>query len=232
MKLREHWLPLLGTILLVAFCTVLPFLWFSLRDRQLDTTTWRTEPTSDFLSAAGQENTVARELYYWRQQPSEETMPQPAELTNAQTTVAPCLDALRNAKVLPDIYMDAAEELVAQATECSTSCESAGSTTYDFSQEPKGWYLRMTVTEYGTLIGLNGKLGLADGFSSAEVAKAYRTMLGLNDFTDWEDAEPLGHGTPSPCYSAEAQLYLVANMDLGYFSMSVTSMAPDAYAGL
>ena len=57
-------------------------------------------------------------------------------------------------------------------------------------------------------------------------------MLGLASFTDWEDAEPLGYGDPAPCYSADAQLYLVANMDRGYFSMSVTSMAPETYAGL
>ena len=88
------------------------------------------------------------------------------------------------------------------------------------------------MTEYGTLTGLNGKLGLADGFDSTQIARAYRTMLGLDSFTDWEDAEPLGHGSPVPCYSADAQLYLVANMDLGYFSVSVTSMTPETYAGL
>ena len=116
--------------------------------------------------------------------------------------------------------------------EKADSSEAAGTTTYSFHRELNGPYLTMTVTEHGTLTGLNGKLGLADGFDSAQVAKAYRTMLGLDSFTDWEDAEPLGHGFPAPCYSADAQLYLVANMDLGYFSVSVTSMSPEAYAGL
>lgn len=232
MKLRERWLPLCGTALLVLVCTLLPFAWFSVRDRQLDSARWNTPADSDFLSAAGQENAVARELYYWRQQSAETILSHPTELSTAQATVSPCLEALRSAKVLPDIYMDAAEKLVAQATECSASSETTGSTTYYFRQEADGPYLRMTVTEYGTLTGLNGELGLADGFVSADVAKAYRTMLGLDSFTDWEDAEPRGHGTPVPSYSADAQLYLVANMDLGYFSVSVTSMAPDAYAEL
>lgn len=232
MKLRERWLPLCGTVLLVLFCTALPFAWFSVRDRQLDSARWSTPADSNFLSAAGRENAVARELYYWRQQSADTTMSHPAELSTAQATAAPCLDALRSAKVLPDLYLNAAEKLVAQATECSASSENAGATTYHFSQGADKPYLDITVTEYGTLTGLNGELGLGDGFVSADVAKAYRTMLGLDSFTDWEDAESRGHGTPAPCYSAEAQLYLIANMDFGYFSMSVTSMAPDTYAGL
>lgn len=232
MKLRERWLPLCGTALLVILCTALPFVWFAVRDRQLDSAQWDTAADSNFLGAAGRENAVARELYYWRQQSADTVMSQPAELSTAQEAVAPCLAALRSAQVLPDNYMDAAEELVAQATECYTGSETAGATTYHFSRELNGPYLSITVTEYGTLTGLNGKLGLADGFDSTQVARAYRTMLGLDSFTDWEDAEPLGHGFPAPCYSADAQLYLVANMDLGYFSVSVTSMAPETYAGL
>lgn len=232
MKLRERALPLYGTALLVLLCTALPFVWFALRDRQLDSTQWASPADSGFLSAAGRENAVARELYYWRQQPAGTTLSQSAALSAAQEAAAPCLAALRSAGVLPDKYLDAAEELVAQATACYTASETAGATTYHFSRESNGPYLRLTVTEYGTLIGLNGDLDLADGFDSDRVVKAYRTMLGLDSFADWEDAEPRGHGTPAPCYSAEAQLYLVANMDLGYFSVSVTSMAPETYAGL
>ena len=232
MKLRERWLPLCGTVLLVLFCTALPFAWFSVRDRQLDSARWSTPADSSFLSTAGQENAVARELYYWRQQSAETIPSHPTELSTAQTTVAPCLEALRSAKVLPDIYMDAAENLISQATECSASSETTGTTTYHFSQGSDKPYLNITVTEYGTLTALNGELGLGDGFVSADVAKAYRTMLGLDSFTDWEDADPRGHGTPVPSYSADAQLYLIANMDFGYISMSVTSMAPDTYAGL
>ena len=96
MKLRERWMPLLGTALLVILCTALPFLWFALRDRQLGASSWSTEMASDFLSAAGRENAVARELYYWRQQSAEAVMPQPAVLSTAQEAVAPCLDALRS----------------------------------------------------------------------------------------------------------------------------------------
>lgn len=232
MKLRERWLPLCGTALLVILCTTLPFVWFAVRDRQLDSAQWDTAADSNFLDAAGRENAVARELYYWRQQSAETVMYQPAPLSTAQETVTPCLAALRSAQVLPDNYLDAAEELVAQATECYADSETAGATTYHFSRELNGPYLSITVTEYGTLTGLNGKLGLADGFDSTRVARAYRTMLGLDSFTDWEDAEPFGHGSPAPCYSADAQLYLVANMDLGYFSVSVTSMTPETYAGL
>ncbi|MBM6900153.1 hypothetical protein H6B10_10595 [Gemmiger formicilis] len=232
MKLRERWLPLCGTALLVILCTTLPFVWFAVRDRQLDSAQWDTAADSNFLGTAGRENAVARELYYWRQQSAETVMYQPAPLSTAQETVAPCLAALRSFQVLPEAYLDAAEELVAQATECYADSETAGATTYHFSRELNGPYLSITVTEYGTLTGLNGKLGLADGFDSTRVARAYRTMLGLDSFTDWEDAEPLGHGSPAPCYSADAQLYLVANMDLGYFSVSVTSMAPETYAGL
>ena len=232
MKLRERWLPLCGTALLVILCTTLPFVWFAVRERQLDSAQWDTAADSNFLGAAGRENAVARELYYWRQQSAETVMYQPAPLSTAQETVTPCLAALRSAQVLPDNYLDTAEELVAQATECYADSETAGGTTYHFSRELNGPYLSITVTEYGTLTGLNGKLGLADGFDSTQVARAYRTMLGLDSFTDWEDAEPLGHGSPAPCYSADAQLYLVANMDLGYFSVSVTSMTPETYAGL
>lgn len=232
MKLRERWLPLLGTALLVILCTALPFLWFALRDRQLDSSSWSTEMASDFLSAAGRENDVARELYYWRQQPSE-NLPyeQPSESATAREEVQPYLAALREAGVLPESYLNAADELVAHATQCLFSDMENGQLSYYFSDENQR-NLTLTVTKYGTLTALNGKLGLADGFDSAQVAKAYRTMLGLDSFTDWEDAEPLGHGSPTPCYSADAQLYLVANMDLGYFSVSVTSMSPETYAGL
>lgn len=232
MKLRERWLPLCGTALLVILCTALPYVWFAARDRQLDSAQWSTAADNSFLSTAGQGNAVARELYYWRQQSAETVMYQPAALSAAQETVAPCLAALRSFQVLPEAYLDAAEELVAQATECYADSETAGATTYHFSRELNGPYLSITVTEYGTLTGLNGNLGLADGFDSTQVAKTYRTMLGLDSFTDWEDAQPLGHGSPAPCYSADAQLYLVANMDLGYFSVSVTSMTPETYAGL
>ena len=232
MKLRKSWLALLGTVVLVLFCMALPFAWFVLRDRQLDTAIWRTEPAADFLSAAGRENAVARELYVRRQQSNDLPYAQPTESATARDEVQPYLAALRNNKVLPDDFLDAAEELVAQATECTTSSESTGTTTYYFSQGPNKPYLRMTVTKYGTLTSLNGNLGLTEGFAPAEVAAAYRTMLGLASFTDWENAEPLGYGDPAPCYSAGAQLYLVANMDRGYFSMSVTSMAPETYAGL
>lgn len=232
MKLRERWLPLCGTALLVLLCTALPYVWFAARDRQLDSAQWSTAADNSFLSIAGQENAVARELYYWRQQSAETVMYQSAALSAAQETVAPCLAALRSFQVLPEAYLDAAEELVAQATECYADSETAGATTYHFSRELNGPYLSITVTEYGTLTGLNGKLGLADGLDSTQVAKTYRTMLGLDSFTDWEDAQPLGHGSPAPCYSADAQLYLAANMDLEYFSVSVTSMTPETYAGL
>lgn len=232
MKLRERWLPLLGTALLVIVCTFLPFLWFSLRDRQLDASRWSTEPASDFLSAAGRENAVARELYYWRQQPSE-NLPyeQPSESATAREEVQTYLAALRKAGVLPESYLNAADELVAHATQCLFSDMENGQVSYYFGDENQR-NLTLTVTKYGTLTALNGNLGLQDGFVPADVAKAYRTMLGLDDFTDWEDAEPLGYGAPAPCYSAEAQLYLLANMDRGYFTLNVTSMAPETYAGL
>lgn len=235
MKLRERWLPLLGTVFLVVVCTALPFLWFAARDRQLDTTVWTNPADSDFLSAAGQENAVARELYYWRQQPStySSAHSEPTSAALALETVQPCLDGLHTAKVLPQAYLDAMDTLMQDPNlQCSTYSEASGMTTYDFQADEMGNYLRLTVSKYGTLTGLSGKLGLADGFDSADVASAYRTMLGLDCFTDWEAAEPLGYGSPSPCYSTEAQLYLIANMDRGYFSMSVTSMSPEAYAGL
>ena len=129
MKLRERWLPLCGTALLVILCTTLPFVWFAVRDRQLDSAQWDTAADSNFLGAAGRENAVARELYYWRQQSAETVMYQPAPLSTAQETVAPCLAALRSAQVLPDNYLDAAEKLVAQATECYADSETAGATT-------------------------------------------------------------------------------------------------------
>lgn len=232
MKLRERWVPLLGTVLLVVFCTVLPFLWFAARDRQLDTSSWDTEPASDFLSTAGQENAVARELYYWRHQPAE-ALPyeQPSESSTARQEVQPYLAALRTAGVLPEAYWNAADELVTQATQCLSDDMENGKVSYYFSDE-NSRTLTLTASEYGTLIALSGDLGMQDGFVPADVASAYRTMLGLDGFTDWEDAEPLGYGSPAPCYSADAQLYLVANMDRGYFSMSVTSMSPETYAGL
>lgn len=232
MKLRERWLPLLGTVLLVTVCTALPFLWFAARDRQLDASSWSTELAGDLLSAAGRENAVARELYYWRQQPSE-SLPykQPTESSTVREEVQPYLTALRSNQVLPEAYLDAAEELVAQASQCLSSDAENGKTSYYFSDENRH-NLTLTITQYGTLTTLTGNLGLQDDFAPDNVAKAYRTMLGLDAFTDWEDAEPLGHGSPAPCYSADAQLYLVANMDLGYFSMSVTSMSPETYAGL
>lgn len=232
MKLRERWLPLLCTVLLVAVCTALPFVWFAARDRQFDASSWSTESAGDFLSAAGRENAVARELYYWRQQPSE-NLPyeQTAESSTAREEVQPYLTALRNNQVLPEAYLDAAEELVAQATQCLSSDAEIGKTSYYFSDGNRH-NLTLTITQYGTLTTLTGNLGLQDDFAPANVAKAYRTMLGLDSFADWQDAEPRGYGAPSPCYSADAQLYLVANMDRGYFSMSVTSMTPETYAGL
>ena len=232
MKLRERWLPLAVTALLVVCCTALPFLWFAARDRQLDSSTWREPASGSFLSAAGRANDVARELYYWRQQTSDPTTYQPVDATTAQNAVFPCLAALRSAKVLPKKYLDAADVLIAQAAEYSVGSEANGMTTYHFRQSADGPYLNFTLSEYGVLTNLSGSLGLRDGFVSADVAKAYRTMLGLNVFTDWVDAEPHGYGTPAPYYSADAQLYLVANMDRGYFSLSVTSMAPETYAGL
>ena len=66
MKLREGWRPLCGTALLVMLSPALPFLWFAFRDRQLDSAQWSTAADSSVLSAAGRENAVARELYYWR----------------------------------------------------------------------------------------------------------------------------------------------------------------------
>lgn len=235
MKLRERWLPLLGTVLLVAVCTALPFVWFAARDRQLDTTVWTTLTDSDFLSAAGQKNAIARELYYWRQQPStySSVYNEPTSTASALEIVQPCLDALHTAKALPQAYLDSMDTLMQDPNlQCSTYSEASGMTTYDFQANEMGIYLRFTVSEYGTLTGVSGQLGLQDGFAPANVAKAYRTMLGLDGFTDWADAEPLGYGSPAPCYSTEAQLYLIANMDRGYFSMSVTSMSPETYAGL
>lgn len=232
MKPRERWLPLFAASLLVLICTVFPFLWFAARDRQLDNSTWRESATDSFLSAAGRANDVARELYYRRQQRSNSTKYQPVEVTTAQNAVSPCLAALRSAKVLPEKYLDAADALIAQPTECSVGSEANGMTTYHFRQSADGPYLNFTLSEYGVLTNLSGNLGLRGGFVSADVAKAYRTMLGLDVFTDWVDAEPHGYGTPAPCYSADAQLYLVANMDRGYFSLSVTSMPPETYAGL
>lgn len=232
MKLHDRWLPLLGTTLLVVLCTALPFLWFATRDRQLDVSGWSTEPASDFLSAAGRENAVARELYYWRQLPSESPpYEQPSESSAIREEVQPYLEALRQAGVLPESYLDAADELIAQASRCLFNDMKNGEVSYYFSDESNR-NLTLTVSAYGTLTALNGDLGLQDGFVPSDVAAAYRTMLGLDSFTDWEDAEPLGYGSPSPFYSADAQLYLVANIDRGYFSMSVTSMAPDAYARL
>ncbi|EFB76305.1 hypothetical protein [Subdoligranulum variabile] len=232
MKLRERWVPLLGTVLLVILCTALPFLWFAARDRQLDASCWRADPASDFLSAAGRENAVARELYFWRQQPTE-ALPyvQPTESVTARQEVQPYLAALRTAGVLPESFLNAADELVTQATQCLSSDLESNQISYYFSDE-NSRNLTLTVSQYGTLTAVNGDLGLQDGFVPADVAAAYCTMLGLDSFTDWEDAEPLGYGAPAPYYSADAQLYLVANIDRGYFSMSVTSMAPYAYAGL
>lgn len=232
MKQRKALLPLLGTVLLILFCTALPFGWAALRDRQLDISTWRTEPTSDFLSAAGRENPVARELYFQRQQ-NNSALPyeQPVESPTAREDVQPYLAALRSGKVLPVAYLDAADALVANATQCLVGQTENGETAYYFSSEDYR-SLTFTVSQYGTLTNLKGELGLADGFDSTEAAKAYRTMLGLDSFTDWEDAEPAGYGAPAPFYSRDAQLYLVANMDRGYFSMSVSSMAPETYAGL
>lgn len=235
MKLRERWLPLYGTALLVILCTILPFAWFAVRDRQLDSAWWITPAGSSFLSAAGQENAVARELYYWRQQPTNVSLLRPTELPAGSSTaveaVGPYLTKLRSSHVLPGSFLDAAQRLAAQAP-CTITSESTGTTTYSFASPEGGSYLSLTVSDYGILTSLRGNLGLESGFVPAEVVQAYRAMLGLDSFTDWEDAEPLGYGSPVPCYSADAQLYLIANMDRGYFSLSVTSMAPDTYAGL
>lgn len=231
MKLHERWVPLAGTALLVVFCTALPFLWFAARDRQLDTSSWSTVYTDDLLSTAGRENAVARELYCARQQ--QETIPyeQPAESATAREEVQPYLAALRSNHVLPEAYLNAADALVAQATESLSGPTENGDISYHFSDGNRK-NLTLTVSEYGTLTSLSGNLGLREDFVPADAANAYRTMLGLDDFNDWEDAEPRGYGAPAPSYSTDAQLYLVANMDRGYFSMSVTSMAPETYAGL
>lgn len=64
MKLRNTLLPLAAALALMALCTALPCLWFTLRDRQLDSAVQTTGARPDFLSAAGREDPVARELYY------------------------------------------------------------------------------------------------------------------------------------------------------------------------
>lgn len=235
MKLRERWLPLCGTALLVVLCTALPFAWFAVRDRRLDSARWATPADSSFLSAAGRENAVARELYYWRQQSADTSIVRPTELPAGSDTATETVDlyltALRSSHVLPEKFLDAVRELAAQSP-CTITNESTGTTTYAFASPEGGSHLSLTVSEYGTLTSLRGDLGLVDGFVPADVVQAYRSMLGLDSFTDWEDAEPRGYGAPAPCYSANAQLYLIANMDRGYFSLSVTSMAPDTYAAL
>lgn len=233
MKRRERWIFLAGTVFLVVLCTVLPFLWFAVRDRQLATAVWSAEPSPGFLSEAGRQNPVARELYAWRQL---DFVPDAAgkslDPAEARQRVQPCLDMLYQAGVWPENFQKAADTLLRQVTQCNTLREASGMTTYSFSAADSDRYLRLTVSDYGTLTALHGNLGVQEGFVPADAAAAYRTLLGLDDFTDWEDAEPRGYGDSAPCYSADAQLYLVAQQDRWAFSMSVTSMAPETYAGL
>lgn len=231
MKLRERWLPLAVIALLVVCCTAL--LSCGLRHATGSST---AVPGANPLPAV-----------FKRRRAGKRCSPRAVLLAAANfrsynisaggrhdraKRCFSCLAALRSAKVLPEKYLDAADVLIAQTAEYSVGSEANGMTTYHFRQSADGPYLNFTLSEYGVLTNLSGSLGLREGFVSADVAKAYRTMLGLNVFTDWVDAEPHGYGTPAPYYSADAQLYLVANMDRGYFSLSVTSMAPETYAGL
>lgn len=233
MNIRERFLPLAGTLLLVAFCSSLPFLWFAVRDHQLDNALWQRPVSDDVLSVSGQQNATARELYAWRQLDfSAQAVGTEMDPTEARQYLQPYLTQLYNAGVWPKTFLAAADELVLQATQCNALQEASGMTTYSFSIPDTDRYLRLTVSDYGTLTAVHGNLGVQEGFVPADVVNAYRTLLGLDVFTDWVDAEPHGYGTPAPCYSADAQLYLVANMDRGYFSLSVTSMAPETYAGL
>ena len=232
MKLRNALLPLAGTLALMALCTALPFFWFALRDRQLDGAVQTAAARPEFLSAAGRENPVARELYYWREQ--SDGVPtydagEPVDAATARQTVLSGLQALRGAGVLPGAMQTAAEELVAEAVEVTVSHPADGMTAYDFSAGEER-FLRLWYRDGGALVQVNGKVGSGDGFDPAAAAAAYRTMLGLDDFTDWVDAAPRGYGDPVPLYSADAQLYLVANIDRGYFNLSVTSVSPEAYA--
>ena len=230
MKLRNALLPLAGTLALMALCTALPFLWFALRDRQLDSAVQTAAARPEFLSAAGRENPVARELYYWRER--SDGVPtydagEPVDAATARQTVLPGLQALRG--VLPDAMQTAAEELVAEAAEVTVSHPADGMTAYDFSAGEER-FLRLWYSDGGALVQVNGNVGSGDGFDPAAAAAAYRTMLGLDDFADWEDADPRGYGDPAPLYSTDAQLYLVASIDRGYFNLSVTSVSPEAYA--
>ena len=97
MKLRNALLPLAGTLALMALCTALPFFWFALRDRQLDGAVQTAAARPEFLSAAGRENPVARELYYWREQ--SDGVPtydagEPVDAATARQTVLSGLQAL------------------------------------------------------------------------------------------------------------------------------------------
>lgn len=233
MKSRERFFPLLGTLLLVIFCSGLPFLWFSVRDRQLDTARWIAPAAEDALSAAGRQNAVARELYAWRQLDfSAEVAGTEMDPAEGQQRIQPYLTRLCNAGVWPDTFLAAANELFQQTTRCTTLREASGMTTYSFSTANPDRYLRLTVSDYGTLTAVHGNLGVQEGFVPSDVVDAYRTLLGLDGFADWEEATPRGYGTSAPCYSSDAQLYLTASLDRWYFSMSVTSMAPETYAGL
>lgn len=233
MKLRERWLPLAATLALVALCAAAPFLWFALRDRQLTRAAWADAGQSDFLSAAGRENAVARELYYWREQGAASTydLAEPVDAATARQAVQPALQALRGAKVLPDALLTAAEDLVAGAAQPTRCRPAAGMTEYTFD-DGQGRYLWLCLSDGGALAQIRGDVGSGGGFEPAAVAAAYRAMLGLDGFADWQDAAPLGYGDPAPSYSADAQLYLIANIDRGYFSLSVTSMSPETFAGL
>lgn len=233
MNIRERFFPLLTTLCLVVLCSGLPFLWFVVRDRQLDTALWQLPASGDALSAAGRQNAVARELYAWRQLDfSPDTVGTEMDLEEVRQDIQPYLTRLCNAGVWPDTFLAAANELLQQTTRCTTLREASGMTTYSFSTANPDRYLRLTVSDYGTLTAVHGNLGVQEGFVPSDAVKAYRTLLGLDGFADWEEATPRGYGTSAPCYSADAQLYLTASLDRWYFSMSVTSMAPETYAGL
>ncbi len=231
MKLRNALLPLAGTLALMALCTALPFFWFALRDRQLDGAVQTAAARPEFLSAAGRENPVARELYYWRERGAADpyALASPADPAGIWAALQPVADTLQSAGVLPASLRSAAETLAAGAT--ASIQDEEGFTSYTLNNDT-GHYLTATVTSEGTITAFNADLGIDPGVTSAQALAYYRTLLGLDGFADWEDVQARGYGAPAACYSADAQLYLAANVYHTSLTLSVTSMSPETCAGL
>lgn len=101
----------------------------------------------------------------------------------------------------------------------------------------EAWYLNMICTPQGLPVYLNlqqnGSYTPMDAVRSG-TAEAYCAFLGLDSFTDWQQAEWQGRipNAGEALYSEQAQLYLTTNYRDGMILLSATSMAPEDFAAL